>query len=80
MKDDQTVPDPEIEQMVRWLCVHENHFTLITSNVDVCIYSACMGPTGRPPIGKGPTLRSALESAVATVRRQEQHTITKEKP
>ena len=63
--------DMEIEQMVRWICVHENHFTIITSNFDVCIYSACMGTSGKPPIGKGPTLRAALADAITTVKKKE---------
>ena len=69
-EDIETGPEPEIEQMVRWLCTHENHFTIITSNFDVCIYSACMGTKGKPPIGKGPTLRTALQSAIDHVQKQ----------
>ncbi len=70
-KEDVAVgSEPEIEQMVRWLCANENHFMIITSNFDVCIYSACMGTTGNPPIGKGPTLRAALQSAIDHVQKK----------
>ena len=73
--------DIEIEQMVRWLCSHAHHFTIITSNVDTCIYSAWQrrGDDQRPlRLGKGPTLRQALAAAVQTVRAK--HTTQETRP
>lgn len=64
--------DIEIEQMVRWLCTHAHHFTIITSNVDVSVYSAWMrSGDDQSPIclGQGPTLREALADACDTVKR-----------
>ena len=57
--------DPTIEAAIRFLCRHENHFTLITSNDDVVIYSACDRPKDSEllRLGKGPTLREALMDA-----------------
>lgn len=63
--------DIEIEQMVRWLCTHANHFTVITYNGGVSVYSAWMraGADQSPlKLGDGPTLREALADAVRTVR------------
>lgn len=66
--------DIEIEQLVRWLCEHANHFTINTYNGGVAIYAAWMGSTanGTPTkLGDGPTLREALADAIATMKRQE---------
>lgn len=55
--------DIEIEQGIRYLLENENHFVLSKNNFGVDVFSACMGCDGKL-IGKGPTLREALKSAI----------------
>ena len=60
----QTTDNIEIESMIRWLCVNENHFTISCDNEGVSVYSACMGcKTFR--LGRGPTLREAIDEMKA---------------
>lgn len=66
--------DPEIEAMLRFLCRHANHFTIITSNFDISIYSAWSRVGTKEPLrfGHGPTLREALASACDWVKQEQQ--------
>lgn len=63
----------EIEQMIRWLCEHANHFTISTFNGGVSIYASWMGSDKDGcalRLGTGPTLHEALAGAVEYMRRE----------
>lgn len=64
--------DIEIEQMVRWLCTHWNHWGITTDNFGFDIWSLCHHENvDMKKLARGSTLREALCAACDRVRELE---------